>query len=85
MSKQSKLIFVAYSYGKIDMLASFNRRRKMKAESNQIPQKLAARLKFLCCNQSKWCSLTQTASQQARKFNEIRRNCRRICKEGRKI
>jgi len=31
------------------MLASFNRRRRMKAESRQIPQKLAARLKFVCC------------------------------------
>ena len=27
-------------------LASFNRRRRMKAESRQIPQKLAASLKF---------------------------------------
>jgi len=29
-------------------LASFNRRRRMKAESRQNPQKLAARLKFVC-------------------------------------
>jgi len=34
------------------MLASFNRRRRMKAESRQIPQKLAARLKFVCCVRS---------------------------------
>jgi len=31
------------------MLASFNRRRKIKAESRQIPQKFAARLKFAYC------------------------------------
>jgi len=30
-------------------LASFNRRRRMKAESRQIPQKLAAKLKFVYC------------------------------------
>jgi len=34
---------------KTDTLASFNRRRRMKAESRQIPQKLAARLKFVYC------------------------------------
>jgi len=38
---------MAYNYGKIDMLASFNHRRSVKAESRQIPQKLAARLKFV--------------------------------------
>jgi len=32
---------------KINTLASFNRRRRMKAESRQIPQKLAARLTFV--------------------------------------
>jgi len=46
-------IFLACNDGKIDTLASFNRRRRMKAESRQIPQKLAARLNFLlwstCC------------------------------------
>jgi len=31
----------------MDTLASFNRRRRMKAESRQIPQKLATRLKFV--------------------------------------
>jgi len=31
------------------LLARFNRRRRMKAENRQIPQKLAARLKFVCC------------------------------------
>jgi len=36
-------IVVAFN---IDTLASFNRRRRMKAESRQIPQKLATRLKF---------------------------------------
>jgi len=30
-------------------LASFNRRKRMKAESRQIPQKLATRLKFAYC------------------------------------
>jgi len=30
-------------------VASFNRRRRMKAEIRQIPQKLAARLKFVWC------------------------------------
>jgi len=33
----------------MDTLASFNRRRRMKAESRQIPQKLAARPKFVNC------------------------------------
>jgi len=42
-------IFVAYNYGKIDVLASFNHHRRMKAKSRQIPQKRAARLKFPCC------------------------------------
>ena len=37
---------------KIDTLVSFNRRRRMKAESRQIPQKLAARLKFVYCLRS---------------------------------
>jgi len=41
-------IFVAFNYEK-DMLASFNHRRRMKAESRQIPQKLATRLKFVYC------------------------------------
>jgi len=38
--------FLAYTYGKIDILASFKHRRSMEEESKQIPQKLAARLKF---------------------------------------
>jgi len=46
------VVFVAYNYGKIDMLACFNHRRRLKAESRQISQKLAARLKFLCSNYS---------------------------------
>jgi len=32
------------------MLANFNNRRKMKVESRQIPQRLAAGLKFVCCS-----------------------------------
>jgi len=40
-------IFLAYNYEKIDVLASFNHRISSKAESRQIPQKLAAKLKFL--------------------------------------
>jgi len=34
----------------IHVIASFNRRRRMKAESRQIPQKLAARLKYVYCH-----------------------------------
>jgi len=33
------------------MVASFNHRRRMKAERRQISQKLAARLKFAVCYQ----------------------------------
>jgi len=40
-------IFLVYHHGKIDMLASFNHCRSMKAESRQLPKKLAARLKFV--------------------------------------
>jgi len=45
-------ILVAYNYGKIDILVSFTCCRRMRAESRQIPQKLATRLKFLCFLQS---------------------------------
>jgi len=37
---------------KIETLASFNRRTRMKAETRQISQKLAAWLKFVCCLRS---------------------------------
>jgi len=43
-------IFVAYNC-EINTLASFNIRRRMKAETRQIPQKLAARLKFVYWNE----------------------------------
>jgi len=35
------------------MLASCNHRRRMKAESWQIPQKFVARLNFVCCYSQK--------------------------------
>ena len=55
---------------KIDTLASFNRRRRMKAESRQIPQKLAARLKFVYSQWKPWYKARIMC------FNKsFRRNC----------
>jgi len=41
------LIFYYFVTISSNTLASFNRRRRMKAKSRQIPQKLAVRLKFV--------------------------------------
>jgi len=51
--------FIDIYLWKIDTLASFNRRRRMKAESRQIPQKLPARLKFVCCRRMIALSYTE--------------------------
>jgi len=52
---------------KIDTLASFNRRRRMKAESRQIPQKLAARLKCVYC----LCSVVASRSRSTEQLQEL--------------
>ena len=45
------------------MLASFNHRRSVKAESRQIPQKLAARLKFVLKPHSNVAKVDKAATE----------------------
>jgi len=52
---------------KIDTLASFNRRRRMKAESRQIPQKLAVRLKCVYC----LCSVVASRARSTEQSQEL--------------